>query len=868
MRWRLALWSGSCPGQRVKERERLLVRIGRIRYALLVGNWLQRSKAVQLVGAASLFALCGCELMLDQRKLSGVEGLGARVESAKALCKSSSGDTPLQVRPFRFTQGASDFSVAAEDGLLAPGGGDRAETLTGGVFQTARGGRVQLEADGAFLYQPPGEAGAFWGDDEFGYVVSSADSQSQACARVTVQTWTIRADGLEKNPGAGFRFLSSLTGSAALVRWVVGGFWPGSIAAAGDVNGDGKDDLVFGAVGFDISGNIVASGALVVWGKAEAEDAILSTPGDENSAGIWLTGTSDERLGFFSVAGAGDVNGDGFDDVIVGAPAVDNDLNPTAVPARAYVIFGRRDPVLITTSELQAGSSAGFTIEGGADSLGFAVSKAGDFNGDGYDDVLVGAPFASSPDCDGCGAAYVLFGSGQCTNVSVSNLPSGKGLSLLGAHEQDNLGAGVAGGFDVNGDGLDDVAMGATSALRETGVAYVVYGKRDHDAVSPAALEEGSPQGFEIMGVDTGDGAGASLSGIKDLNGDGFDELAVGAADAIVGSSARDDAESDDLTGWGAVYAVFGGRGSAPTRLSELEVGRPDGYVIAGSPPLHAMGLSVSAGDVNGDGLEDLLVGSQPDFQKRESKAYLVFGKADPAPVSLGALQTGRKGGLTIFGTTHDEFDLSNFTVATGADVNGDGLSDMVIGRPGVNEATRLLDRGWEGARVLFGWDMTGALGGRRGAVIGGAGDDLIDLPVNPMIVVRGGHGRDTLRVKGRGNVLDLRERTPSYASIEVVDLRGSGPNALILNDAAVRRIPGPQRGRALPFPLSKTLALLGDADDVVYMDLDAYDEIGLDPMPDGEDLIVYRRRHTYYGLETSLGLRILPLSEARGADR
>ena len=194
-----------------------------------------------------------------------------------------------------------------------------------------------------------------------------------------------------------------------------------------------------------------------------------------------------------SVAGAGDVNGDGLDDLLVGAP----ERGPLDAGA-AYVVFGRETPENVNLGAL---GRDGFRITGAAgdDRAGVAVAGAGDVNGDGLDDVLVGADLADNNGRSGSGSAYVVFGRRAADNVDLADLGEA-GFRIDGAASSDGAGASVAGAGDMNGDGLDDLLVGAPGGglLVSSGAAYVVFGQETSTNVDLDALGAG---GFRMNGV-------------------------------------------------------------------------------------------------------------------------------------------------------------------------------------------------------------------------------------------------------------------------------------------------------------------------------------------------------------------------------
>ncbi|UFP95687.1 FG-GAP-like repeat-containing protein [Gloeobacter morelensis] len=189
--------------------------------------------------------------------------------------------------------------------------------------------------------------------------------------------------------------------------------------------------------------------------------------------------------------------------------------------------------------------SQGFILNGSStnDFSGKSVSGAGDVNGDGLDDVIVGADSASPDGLNIAGRSYVVFGKRNNRPVELADIESGtspRGFVINGSTANDNSGRSVSGAGDVNGDGLDDVIVGASGAdpagRYDAGRSYVVFGKRNTQPVELADIESGtSPHGFVINGSTANDNSGESVSGAGDVNGDGLDDVIVGAVNAFDG---------------------------------------------------------------------------------------------------------------------------------------------------------------------------------------------------------------------------------------------------------------------------------------------------------------------------------------------
>ncbi len=480
---------------------------------------------------------------------------------------------------------------------------------------------------------------------KFGYSVASAgDVNGDGYDDIIIGAFLYNYNKTDE--GRAYLYLGSPYGLAASYSWAVegdqnGAYFGRSVSSAGDVNGDGYGDVLVGAYGYD---------------NGEANEGMVFLFLGSSSGLTWSSswtiegGLANAYLGW-SVSTAGDVNGDGYSDVVVGACAYGSG-------------FGRGCLYLGSTSGLSPSPS--WVVDGAQASanFGFSIATAGDVNGDGYSDVIAGAPYHDNGETDE-GKAYLYLG-------GPSGLSATTGWNSSGEAADNYFGYSVTGAGDVNGDGFSDVVVGAFGYDGNRGKAYLFPGSASGLATTAS---------WSKTGETAGDYFGTSVGSAGDVNGDGYTDVIIGA--------------SNHSSYSGRAYLYLGGASGLSSSASWTATGESVNSYFGATAAM--------AGDVNGDGYSDVVIGAY-GYGVNTGKVYCYKGGA----AGLSSLSSWTATGQT----SGERFGVS---ISSAGDVDGDGYSDVIVGADGYDGfkgRVYLYRGGASGLLTASSWTATGETAG------------------------------------------------------------------------------------------------------------------------------------------------------------
>ncbi len=414
-----------------------------------------------------------------------------------------------------------------------------------------------------------------------------------------------------------------------------------AVAIIGDVNNDSYDDILIGASGY----NSNTGKAYLILGRQDVTQWNGSNPLDLNYANGSATGEATQNNFGISVAGVGDINNDGLTDFAIGATGISGYMGKT------YLYFGRNS---LSTLGNPNASLIGEHI---GDYSGYSIAGAGDVNGDGFDDILIGAPLKEDP----VGKIYLVLGR-ETSKWTLAMPLSEANASFLGEDAGDSAGSSLAGIGDINNDGNDDFLIGewgADAGGADAGMVYLMLGRTNVTQWNNSDPLSLSYANATFIGETANAEAGYSVTGVGDVNKDGFPDILIGAKGYNAGT--------------GKAYLIFGRENvelwNKPFNLSDANA------TFNGESGSDWFGSSVAgAGDVNNDSYPDFLIGAEIYGAAATGKTYFFLGHPSEywtTPVTPDATFIGEAAS-----------NRAGLSISCGGDVNGDGFDDILIGAP------------------------------------------------------------------------------------------------------------------------------------------------------------------------------------------
>ncbi len=447
------------------------------------------------------------------------------------------------------------------------------------------------------------------------------------------------------------------------------------IARAGDVDGDGHDDLLIGAHFNDEGGAFAGKAYLML------SSTILARPpgtifdlGAE--ASYHFVGELDNDA-FGNVASAGDVDGDGNDDLVFGAHR--NGAGGVRA-GKAYLMLASKILAAPAGTTFEIGAEASYAFVGEAEEQCGTVVSSADIDGDGRSDLIIGAPESDAGGLDS-GATYVMLAADIAAAPPESSFELSTQASYRFVGQASNR-AGWSAAADVDSDGRDDLIIGRypNAGTDNAGTAHLMLASAVMSQPRGHSFAVGSDYSYRFTGEPIVSTLGLQISAAGDVDGDGSEDLLFGAP-------------SDQTNGWsaGKSYLMLASVITSHPSGTSFELGQDASYSFLGEQTYDGSGTSISkAGDVDGDGLDDILIGAHgydrwgPDEDTGtpmdHGKVYLMLSRDITSKTEGHLFQLGEDASAAFVGEAGgDALGRNRYSLASGGDVDGDGKADLLL---------------------------------------------------------------------------------------------------------------------------------------------------------------------------------------------